>query len=199
MATVTEPTTGISFPTAQAIFGNDYVSLGAGPRVRKIAMMSVKVYAAVLYVDAFKASEIKTQNGAKDDALGLAIIDSNFSKALQLQFARDIESSKLAKGFDDMLRPKLLDDLASLDQFCSFFISKTITCGSNFILLWNVDTGSLEVSCSESGPFADADRAQPELVVASTKLCRALYDLHLGRDAITPALRKSVLEGARKL
>lgn len=91
------------------------------------------------------------------------------------------------------------DDLASLDLFCAFFLSKTVTCGSNFILLWNVGTGSLEVSCSEGGPFEDADRAQPELVVASTKLCRALYDLHLGGDAITPALRKSVLEGARKL
>ena len=98
------------------------------------------MYAAVLYVDAAKASELKTHNGAKDDALGLAIIDSSFSKAfqaspcrqqglaceqvllvarpeppyavllgcMQLQFARDVESSKLAKGFNDMLRPKLL-------------------------------------------------------------------------------------------
>ena len=69
--------TGVEFPNKQGAL----TCLGAGVRVKKVAIMNVNVYAMALYAE---------PTGLK--AAGGALLDGAFDKAMCLTLARDVHA-----------------------------------------------------------------------------------------------------------
>ena len=93
--------TGLEFPEVTSFWLGDRARcVGAGARTKKIAILSVKVYAVALYVEAEKAARelgVRSRGGFFDDAetadadFCSALADGAFTKALRIDLVRDVE------------------------------------------------------------------------------------------------------------
>lgn len=120
--------------------------MGAGVRAKKIAIISVKVYAVALYVEAAKAARelgVRARGGffETDDDYCSALVDGGFDKALQIELVRDVEGAQFVEALNEALKPRmsLSGELGTLDTFMAFFNGKKLTKGTNIVLLYRTD------------------------------------------------------------
>ena len=77
-AAVTDPATKISFPDTNA---SGLTAIGAGCRMKRIAILDVKVYALAMYVDAEKARAQREKG----------LLDGDYDKEVAIELARDVD------------------------------------------------------------------------------------------------------------
>jgi Chalcone isomerase-like len=203
--TIKDPGSGVEFPLVQKFWtGDEYRAVGAGCRVKSIAILKVKVYAVALYVEAEKAARelgIRDRGGffERDDDYCSALSEGGFMKALQIQLIRDVEGATFAEALDEALRPRLSlgGELGVLKSFKEFFESKKLTKGTTITLLSKNDN-ALEIVL-RSRPGEDYSSATPDVSIPSAGLCRALFEVYLGSNSVVPDAKREWAKGAKEL
>lgn len=186
--TVTEPSSGVSFPVALAVEGGQHTLTGVGLRTR--TMLAVKVYAFGVYVDAAGArGALASFAGrdaralSRDNAFYDAMLQMRFPMSLRLVMTRNVTGEQMGEAFDGALRPRVVAAAgrnmpggeAALDRFRAFFSADRLTEGT--VLTFTCNNGTLASSIGT--------QAQP--AISSPALCWALFDVYLGRSPISPS------------
>jgi hypothetical protein len=202
--TYRESATGVEFPLVQKLWmGDEFRTVGAGCRTKKIAIINVKVYAIALYVEAEKGARelgIRDRGGffETEDDYCSALVDGGFLKALQIQLVRDVDGGTFVDALNEALQPRLSlsGELAVLDTFKAFFDGKKLSNGTNIVLLYRGD-GTLDVVVKDKQDTLD--KASPDLSIPSAGLCRALFEIYLGTKSLVPDAKKEWAKGAKEL
>ncbi|KAK9806338.1 hypothetical protein WJX72_010689 [[Myrmecia] bisecta] len=203
--TITEKATGVEYPTVTSFWeGEKFRCMGAGVRAKKIAFVSVKVYAVALYVEAERAAKelaIRSRGGFfdGDEDYALALTDGAFAKLLHIQLARKIDGETFFGALEEALAPRLrlTGEMGTLNTFKAFFDGKSLEKGTDILLLWRVE-GALEVVVRPSGS-ADYTQVKPDLRIESPSLCRALWEVYLGSSTVVPEAVAAWAGGAKAL
>lgn len=163
---------GIRFPDSMQIGGKTFILNGAGLRIKKIAFIQVKIYAAGLYLE-------KKEKDAKK------VLEQNISKSIVMKFIySNVSKEKLVEAFEEgfnnnnsslsrKLRPQV-------EQFFSFWgemkegdeakMIYTPSSGTT-ILINDKETGKIE-----GGEFANL-----------------LFSVWLGEKPVNKELKESLL------
>lgn len=198
---IKETVTGVAFPRKQQFWhGGELTCLGAGARVKKVAMMTAKVYAVSMYVDADSAARADSQEKRPESEAAVlrALQNGAFTKVLQMHLVRSITGKQFADALDESLRPMMSGDEAVMDDFCGFFEAKKMDKDAEICLLWHAD-GPLDVClrpATDKTPYASA---QPGLSITSPRLGRAMWELYLSPKTPSPDARKAWLAAVPKL
>ncbi|EFN53632.1 hypothetical protein CHLNCDRAFT_136326 [Chlorella variabilis] len=213
---IKETVTGVAFPRKQQFWhGGELTCLGAGARVKKVAMMTAKVYAVSMYVDADSAARADSQEKRPESEAAVlrALQNGAFTKVLQMHLVRSITGKQFADALDESLRPMMRwamhaegawacaavgGDEAVMDDFCGFFEAKKMDKDAEICLLWHAD-GPLDVClrpATDKTPYASA---QPGLSITSPRLGRAMWELYLSPKTPSPDARKAWLAAVPKL
>ena len=190
---VKEPKTGLQLPGQYCTRDTSDCSplAGIGVRVKKIAGIGVKVYAAGLYIDAEAAKkavgdQYKGKSAAAvaaDDGLYRSLLsDSSIEKTVRLVFARDLDSKKIRDALVERLVPRLGESSPSLKQFETFFDGIAFKKGQS--LTFSAVRGTLQTNIRGSNA---AD-------INDSLLCEALFEAYLGPDPVIPQAKKALGE-----
>lgn len=204
---MTEPNTGVQYPLATRFWDSESMRcLGAGHKVKKIAILAVKVYAVGVYAESEKAGRelgIRSRGGvfegeSGDAAFCDAYLDGAFGKCLLLELVRDVDGATFSEAIETALedRMRALGESGKLEEFKAFFLGKKLTKGTNVAMRWRPE-GALEVALSP-GQAAWADAA-PGLRIDSAGMCRALFGVFVGEETRVPEARAACAAGVRDL
>jgi hypothetical protein len=163
---VTEPKTGLKVPAAMTFGGKALVLAGRGARVKRIAGLSVKVYACGFYVDV---------DGARDGGA------ASYERGVRLVFARNIGGDKIVEALAERIRPAMDADSPALRAFEAIFDGLSFKKGS-----------SLDFHATSEGELATFIKGKRKSVIADASLCRALFDCYVGNDPVIPELKSAV-------
>ena len=113
--------------------------------------------------------------------------------SLRLVMARDVPGADIGRAFDEALRPRMehrestaggAADRAALRRIRGYFAMDRISNRTEIVFAYS-PPGRLVVVMAGTGH-------EP---IDSPALCRALFDIYLGADAISKQGRRSVIEG----
>ncbi|KAL6785349.1 hypothetical protein ACKKBG_A03485 [Auxenochlorella protothecoides x Auxenochlorella symbiontica] len=188
MSEIQEPATGAIFPsTLRPWDGGVYKNLGAGPRIMKVAFISIKVYAVSLYVPIERLPL----------ASGTALSEAGFPRVIQMQLARNIAGSQFSDTMRKSMGPSMSHDLAGLTKFCDFITQQQLQTGTVITLLLGpaseVDVNVDQVSAVSGG---DMSQAKPQLSLQSEAFCASLLQIYLGPKSVIPEAKKAWLANA---
>jgi len=181
---VVDPATQISFPPKK----DDLGLLGVGVRVKKIGPLAVKVYSVGLYADTNAVEKNIVETSPDGMYIGenfyRAVAGAKAHKQLELKFARGVGTDKVADAlskvpdvpqktlteFGNVLRTAIGDDGVK--------VGDTITLG------WPAGSKDLvvDVRNKRAGVIKDT----------SLKLPAGVYNMFLGKDTVSPPLRKEI-------
>ena len=165
-AMVTEPRTGLKVPAAMTPGDKALALAGRGARVKRIAGLSVKVYACGFYVDV---------DGARDgDA-------ASYERLVRLVFARNVGGDKIVEALAERIRPAMDADSPALRAFEAIFDGVSFKKGT-----------SLDFHATFEGELATFIKGKRVSVIADASLCRALFDCYVGKDPVIPELKSTV-------
>lgn len=127
--TVTEPTSGVSFP----VHRDDMTLLGVGLRVKSIAFVKVKVYAVGLYVaDSAVAGALAAHKGKPaSEALYKDLIWGDYPKQMVLKFTRGLGQGRIQSAMREALEGA---DAKFTNLFVSYF--PEVKEGEECVLRW---------------------------------------------------------------
>lgn len=198
---IVEPATNVKFLTSLNVpGGSSSLSLaGTGFREKKIAIISVKVYAAGLYVDTTIKSYLAAWSGKlgsqieQDNLFFNAVFEAPVEKSLQIVLVRDIDGETFWGALDEALSPRLKTTGAAeqkaLDIFRETFRGKSLKRGTTIYLNW-LKSSIMLVSISSDGSPSVADAT-----IDSPAVAFALFDVYFGSHPVSPPLKKSVASG----
>eukprot|EP00850_Spirogloea_muscicola_P015486 SM000119S25629 [mRNA] locus=s119:18711:20446:- [translate_table: standard] len=207
---VQEPATNIAFPSSLAIPGDNVLELlGTGVREKKIAVLAVKVYAVGFYANKTFAGFEATWKGRsaaaleEDEGFYSALIRAPVEKTLVLVLARNVGGDQFVEALNEELRPRLKaaneGDTAesALIAFGETIKGQSLKKNSAIIVSWLMPA-TLQIAY-----LADAtDLKIPEkplACISSQPLAQALFDVYLGKEAVSPSLKTSIAQGASKI
>lgn len=198
---IVEPATNVKFRTSLKVpGGSSSLSLaGIGFREKKIAIISVKVYAAGLYVDATITSYLVAWSGKlesqieQDNLFFNAVFEAPVEKSLQIVLVRDIDGETFWGALDEALSPRLKTKGAAeqkaLEIFRETFQGRSLKRGTTIYLNW-LKPSILLVSISSDGSPSVAD-----VTIDSPVVAFALFDVYFGSHPVSLPLKKSVASG----
>eukprot|EP00191_Tetraselmis_sp_GSL018_P003071 CAMPEP_0177600390 /NCGR_PEP_ID=MMETSP0419_2-20121207/13595_1 /TAXON_ID=582737 /ORGANISM="Tetraselmis sp., Strain GSL018" /LENGTH=292 /DNA_ID=CAMNT_0019093375 /DNA_START=77 /DNA_END=955 /DNA_ORIENTATION=- len=211
---IRDEASGTEYPTVQRFWaGEDCRSLGASVRSKSFFLFNVNVYSLTCYVEAAKAAKelgVRYRGGFFETEQDFcdAIMDGAFVKAIQLTILRSNAGSQVADAIEEAIAPRMrmMQQSATLEEFAGFFRerSEAITKGTNVLLLVT-PTGTLNVAIRQR---ADPEQITgevdwlggvPDKVIESPGLCRALLEVWLGENSVTPGAKPVFAAGARAL
>jgi hypothetical protein len=177
----TEPKSGVAFPLKR----DDSTLLGAGLRVKKIAFVKVKVYAAGLYVgDSAWAGPLAVHKGKTSDAAFFKdLIWGDFPKEIVLHFTRDLGQERIQDAMREALSKA---EKAPLDTFIAYF--PEVHTGEECVLRWGAG-GVLE--------SVMAGKAKPP--IANKAFAAALFALYLGDPPLQDDLKADIVSRAAQV
>ena len=179
---VVEPKTGLALPRAMTMERVALALAGLGVRVKRVAGLSVRVYACGLYVDAAAAKRAKARGGDPLEAL------ASCERSVRLVFARDVGGEKVVEALAERIRPKMESGSPALRAFEKIFDGVSFKKGS-----------SLDFTASARNELSTRIRGARVSVIADEKLCKALFDAYLGADPVVPSLKEDVRAFVAKL
>ncbi|KAF2592926.1 hypothetical protein F2Q70_00042909 [Brassica cretica] len=195
---VEEPATSVKFQRSVALPGcsTTLSLLGTGFREKKFAIISVKVYAAGLYVNESILTGLTTWKGRsadeiqRDSSLFNSIFQDQAEKSLQIVLVRDVDGKTFWDALDEAISPRLKspspDDKTALSTFQGIFQNRPLNKGSVILLTWTSPSKML-VSVSSGGLPKDVDAA-----VESGSVTSALFDVFFGDSPVSPTLKSSL-------
>jgi hypothetical protein len=206
-----ERASGVAFPIVSAVAGSPDLlrCLGAGVRVKKFAIVGVKVYAVALYVQPKEAARelgVRSRGGffaeagpAREEDMCQALVDGAFAKALVLRLVRRVSGGQFATALEEQLSSRLgtpagQEDLA---RFRAAFEGQALEEGTTVALLFDKADG-LEVATAPPG--ADwAKGTAAAAVFPSPTLGRALLEVFLGASSPVPQAKQGWAQGGYRL
>jgi hypothetical protein len=202
-SSVTEPRTGISFPTQLVPPGSSAPHQLTGTAVRERTIFNIKVYALGLYVDAAGAKGalapfvgVPTSTLARDARFFRRLLEQHVAMTLRLVMARDVEGEAIADAFDGALRPRVAQaatrnlpgGAAALDRFRGYFDLRQVARGTEIVF-----------SCDPAGRLSTQVGGAPRPAIESRALCWALFDVYLGEKPISGDARRNLVAGFPEL
>jgi len=174
----TEPKSGVVFPVQR----DGATLLGAGLRVKKIAFVKVKVYAAALYVsDQALAGPLAVYGGK---AMGAPffkdLVWGDFPKEIVLRFTRDLGQQRIQDAMREALATA---EKAPLDVFVSYF--PEVRTGEECVLRWGAG-GVLEAVMAGT----------PKPPIANKAFAAAVFALYLGESPLQDDLKSDMVSRA---
>ncbi|GAQ88583.1 chalcone isomerase-like protein [Klebsormidium nitens] len=202
-----EPATGVKFAKQSVTPGSDELELlGAGVREKKVVLVNVKVYAVAFYVGDRGIHKLgpwrhtSADQLKKDENFYKLLADGDFAKQLQIVLARDVTGDQFYGALEEALAPRVAaagagaDGQAAMGQFGNVFKGKSLKKGTGIFLSFE------KPDILHIGVVDDASTLQPpentEASIASGPLIKALFDVFLGPNAVSPSLRESIADGA---
>jgi hypothetical protein len=174
----TEPKSGVSFPLKR-----DGASLlGAGLRVKKIAFVKAKVYAAALYVgdDALEGPLAVHKGKTAEAPFFKDLVWGDFPKEVVLHFTRDVGQGRIQDAMREALSGA---EKAPLDTFISYF--PEVRTGDECVLRWGAG-GVLEAVM--------AGQARPP--IANKAFAAAVFALYVGDTPLQDDLKADMVSRA---
>ncbi len=110
--------------------------------------------------------------------------------SLRLVMVRTVSGVDVANAFDDALRPRVKSasaesgDLQALEWFRDYFDAPEIETGTEIVF-----------ACTPSGRLSTTVGGDEQVPIDSQVLCRALFDVYIGREPISVEGRKTVIVG----
>jgi len=210
-SSVTEPATKIQFNEKSENNANLQL-LGVGAREKKIAILTVKVYAVAMYADASKmtASDVDLLNGDFEKEiliqLNMNVEGKDFFKALEealvpriSRIATDMATKEDDEGnfmtttaeYSEQCEELALEELELIrDGLCSKSGgSKKLEKGAKISFTFKESGGDVAMVMSSSGA---------EITFKSYELARALLDVYVGDDPISVEAKKAFELGASR-
>ena len=199
MEMIIEPLSNTPFPITLVPPGSttEQRLTGTGLREHVILFFGVHVYAFGLYVDADGArAALKEFAGrsavelAGDERFYRRLLDGEFAMSLRLVMVRTVSGVDVANAFDDALRPRVKSasaesgDLQALEWFRDYFDAPEIETGTEIVF-----------ACTPSGRLSTTVGGDEQVPIDSQVLCRALFDVYIGREPISVEGRKTVIVG----
>jgi len=192
---VTEEATGVAFPARLAVPGSEDGHVLLGTAVRTKTFLDVQVYALGLYAAPGPARETLAawsdrgrQALVGDEALFEALRGPEIPKSLRFQMVRDVEGDDIADAFDESLRPRVEargegdEGQRALAALRRWLGERDLAEGDRLQLAWLPGRGVLAAR-----PGEEPRRIRSEVLGA------ALFDLYLGRDPLTDAIRRDLV------
>jgi hypothetical protein len=177
----TEPKSGVAFPLKR-----DGASLlGAGLRVKKIAFVKVKVYAAALYVaDDALAGPLAVHKGKTTEAAFFKdLVWGDFPKEVVLHFTRDLGQGRIQEAMREALSGA---EKEPLDTFIGYF--PQVRTGDECVLRWG------------SGGVLEAVMAgNPRPPIADKTFAAAVFALYVGEAPLQEDLKADLVSRAAAL
>ena len=208
---VTEPATKIQF--SQKSEKNAHLKLlGVGAREKKIAILTVKVYAVAMYADASKMTDANAD-----------LLNGDFEKEILIQLNMNVEGKDFFRALEEALVPRIsriatdmatkeddegnfmtttaeyseqceelaLEELELIrDGLCSKSGgSKKLEKGAKISFTFKESGGDVAMVMSSSGA---------EITFKSYELARALLDVYVGDDPISVEAKKAFELGASR-
>ncbi|GAB4846679.1 Fatty-acid-binding protein 3, chloroplastic [Ancistrocladus abbreviatus] len=193
-----EPTTNVKFQKALNIPGcsGSLSLLGTGFREKVIAIISVKIYAAALYVHPSILNELSSWKGQStnriqgDLSLFQSLYQSSLEKSLQIALVRDVDGKTFWDALDGAVSPRVKAptpaDESALSTFRSIFQGRPLKKGTLVFLTW-LEPSKMLVSVSSNGLPAEEDAT-----IESINVTKALFDVFFGDSPVSPSLKASV-------
>jgi len=201
--TVTEPKTGVAFPTWIASLGSGtkHELTGVGARTRTI--FGIKVYAMGFYIDARRASRLlvqykdrKDRRIEKDKRFAAELLRDDFGKSLRLVMARDVDAEDMREAFEDVLAPRIKsrardkEDRKGMEALQTFrgYFKEDPKKGDELVFTWE-----------PGGKLYTRITGKDMPVIESPTLCWALFDAYLGNDPVSEKARAAFIRGVPEL
>jgi Chalcone isomerase-like len=177
----TEPKSGVTFPLKR----DAGTLLGAGLRVKKIAFVKVKVYAAGLYVgdDALSGPLAVHRGKTGTAAFYKELVWGDFPKEIVLHFTRDLGQERIQDAMREALSSA---EKGPLDTFVSYF--PEVRTGEECVLRWG------------AGGVLDAVMAgKPKPPIANKAFAAAVFALYLGETPLQDDLKTDLVSRAAQV
>lgn len=190
----------------QETIDDGLIAVGCGVREKKVAFMNVKVYAVAFYVEKSKYTK--------------QLLDGDFTKAIAIELARDCASKDFYAALDEAVRPRIariatdmatkedcdgnfmtttaeeaeeaeeraLDDLDELKRFMSG--KDKLPSGEKIAFVFNAKESAIAL---EMRAFSTTKTFK------SHEFARALLDVYVGDDPISPSAKDNFLAGVAAL
>jgi len=203
-ASIVEQVTKISFPER----ANGQTCVGAGARVKRVAIIDVKVYALAMYVDEQRAKVEKSRG----------ILRGTFDKTLSVVLARDVEGKDFGAALDEALIPRLREiatNMATKEDANGDFMATTAEAAEEAEEKANEELEALRDALArkklKSGTqltiaWTPEARVKARIEVlgdvvefASAELAMALLDTYVGPQAVSPGARDAFIKGLAAL
>ena len=114
---------------------------------------------------------------------------------LRLVMVRTVAGGDVANAFDEALRPRMAADGAgepgdnqALERFRGYFDAPEIETGTEIVF-----------ACTPAGRLTTTVGGDGQAPIGSPALCRALFDVYLGREPISVEGKKTVIAGFPEL
>ena len=199
-AMVSEPRSGTPFPVLLIPPGGTTPQRLMGTAIRQRTIFRVKIYAFGLYVDqdGARTSLVRFAGASasrleRDERFYRQLLDLEFAMTLRLVMTRTVDGDDVAETFDDAIRPRIAravtgtnsgTEFAALETFRSYFDVAEVTAGTEIVF-----------SCAPTGRLTASVGGDERPPIDSLALCRALFDVYLGEDAISEDGKKRVIVG----
>jgi Chalcone isomerase-like len=177
----TEPKSEVAFPVKR----DEATLLGAGLRVKKIAFVKVKVYAAALYVgDGALVGPLAAHRGKTGTAAFYKdLVWGDFPKEIVLRFVRDLGQERIQEAMREALSTA---EKAPLDTFISYF--PEVHTGEECVLRWGAG-GALEATMA----------GKPKPPIANKAFAAAVFALYLGETPLQDDLKVDLVSRAAQV
>lgn len=197
-AATREPSTGKSFEDRFTPPGASEALDLLGVGVRTKTFLKVKVYAAGLYADTSALRETLSPfkgrapaDLAKDAAVKKAMLGDGFEKSVRLVMARDVDGEDMAEAFSESVEPRVARQgaaaVSALATFKSYFKMDEVKEDTDLVFTW-----------AKGGKLTTTIAGRKMGTIESEAFCRALYDVFLGSDAVSPSLKSNVYKGVAR-
>lgn len=196
----------MAFPWSARFWDSELLQcLGVGHRVKKIAIVGVKVYAIAVFADTAKASaelakgvKAGTVKKADDASVCDVLVKGAFNRVVQLQLVRDVDGPTFIDAIRKAIEKRMTEakQLDKLQQFEAFFLNRKLKTGCNVVLRVRADN-TLDVAVADKQ--VAWDKVKPDLKIASLDMCQALLGVFLGKDSVVPTARAATAAELRKL
>lgn len=183
-----EPNTGLTFKGEFCSRANQRVCpsfAGRGARLKNIAGIKVKVYAAGIFVDE-KVARSKVKANSHVTPTKTIASSNDIEKTIQLIFARGVKGPTVLAALDERLKPTL-EGTAELTAFRELFKDVLLEKGQE--LSFTADRGVLTTKKNNKTIGA----------INSAPLCCALFDIYLGDDPVIKELKNEVAINMSKM
>lgn len=184
---VIEPVTSVKFDTED----KKLALAGVGVRIKKIGPVSLKIYAAGVYVDKvaalLKSKSFASHDISKSKEFDDMLVHGSFEKSVVLKMVRKITGEKMSSALADSVRPRMNGkDQQSLSKFQSI-LSTSLKDGltEETVLGFRSGIGG-KLSVLVNGALRGD--------VQSPVLCQALMDVYLGGSPVSPQLKSNTVE-----
>ena len=199
-----EPGSGTLF--ARVLFppGGSQPHQLVGTGLRQRTIFRVNAYAFGLYVDpagaeaalaAFAGRPAMTLH--QDERFHRRVLDLDFGMTLRLVMTRDFDGSEVADAFDDALQPRIA---RATQNAANVAASAALARLRGYLDVDSVARGTeVLFSCDPAGRLTISVGQAQRAPIESRVLCRALFDVYLGADAIERDAKRNIMAGFIRL